>query len=373
MSNRTCLFTSESVTAGHPDKVCDQISDAIVDACLKQDPYSRVAVETAVKNNNVFLLGELTSEASIDPESIAREVICDIGYDDPELGFCADDCSVFAHISQQSGDIAQGVSQKNEEIGAGDQGMMFGYADNQTKEFMPLPISLAHRLTRRLNFVRTCGLLPYLRPDGKAQVTVAYRDDKPLRVTSVVVSTQHNPAVSLAQLQTDIQKEVINHVIEEEKRSPNMDVHINPTGRFVVGGPVGDSGVTGRKIIVDTYGGWSRHGGGAFSGKDPTKVDRSAAYAARQAAKSVVAGGMASRCEIQLAYAIGVAKPVSVLVDTFDTNKVELENIEKYVADIDFRPKAIIERLGLRGPIYRATAAYGHFGRNDFAWERPLL
>jgi len=342
-----------------------------VDACLEQDSNSRVAVETAVKNNTVFLLGEITSQAKIDAEAITRQVIRDIGYDDPLLGFCADTCSVTVHISQQSADIAQGVNQQ-QDIGAGDQGMMFGYADNQTKELMPLPISLAHRLTRRLTEVRTTNLLPYLKPDGKAQVTVAYQENEPQHVASVIISTQHSPDVSLSQLHSDIRHFVIDHVITPDQQAEDIKAYINPTGRFVIGGPVGDSGLTGRKIIVDTYGGWSRHGGGAFSGKDPTKVDRSAAYAARQAAKSVVSSGLAERCELQLAYAIGVAQPVSIHGDTFGTNKVPLQQIKEFVTAIDFRPAAIIDRLNLKQPLYQATAAYGHFGRMQFPWEQPL-
>jgi len=366
------FFTSESVTEGHPDKVCDQISDAVLDACLAQDPMSRVAVETAVKDNAVFVLGELTSDAKIDPEKIAREAIRKIGYTDDNLGFAADSAEVQVHLSQQSADIAQGVDKSKEELGAGDQGMMFGYADRQTPELMPLPISLAHKLTKRLAEVRKKKIVDGLGPDGKAQVTVEYRDGKPWQVTTVVVSTQHSEDLSLRELRRVIREQVIDAVIPAKLAAKNMKVHINPTGRFVVGGPVGDSGVTGRKIIVDTYGGWSRHGGGAFSGKDSTKVDRSAAYAARQAAKSVVAANLADACEIQLAYAIGVAAPVSIHVTTFEIGRVSDREIAELLSRIDFRPTAIIERLNLRQPIFQATAAYGHFGRKEFSWEQPL-
>lgn len=372
MLQDTYYFTSESVAAGHPDKVCDQISDAILDACLAQDPLSRVAVETAVKDNKVFVLGELTSGAQIDPEAISRQTIREIGYTDPALGFDADTCEVAVHLSQQSPDIAQGVDQGMDELGAGDQGMMFGYADTQTDTYMPLPITLAHQLTRRLSEVRTQGIVPHLRPDGKAQVTVKYEDGVPQQVTAVVLSTQHGPEVELKGLRQKLRTHVIDAVITQELQAPDIMLHINPTGKFEIGGPVGDSGVTGRKIIVDTYGGWSRHGGGAFSGKDPTKVDRSAAYAARQAAKSVVAAGLATRCEVQLSYAIGVARPVSIHVETFGTNTVDPQAIEKRLLAIDFRPAAIIERLQLRRPIYLPTAAYGHFGRKEFSWEHVL-
>ena len=369
---RSFLFTSESVTEGHPDKVCDQISDAILDACLEQDPLSRVAVETCVKDNDIWLVGELTTKANIDPEAIARLVIKDIGYVDNALGFTADSAKVHTHLSQQSADIAQGVSQASGELGAGDQGMMFGYADQQTPEFMPLPISLAHALTRRLAQVRREGILPWLRPDGKAQVTVAYENSQPKFITAVVVSAQHDENLSLDELRKAIRQHVINPIIPKPLQIDNMQIHINPTGRFATGGPIGDSGLTGRKIIVDTYGGWSRHGGGAFSGKDPTKVDRSAAYAARQAAKEIIAAGLADACEIQLAYAIGVAQPVSINVTTFGTGKISDQEIEQMLNRIDFRPAAIIERLNLRRPIYHQTAAYGHFGRSKFPWEQPL-
>ncbi|MBI4021967.1 MAG: methionine adenosyltransferase [Candidatus Andersenbacteria bacterium] len=368
----TFLFTSESVTAGHPDKVCDAISDAILDTCLAQDPLARVAVECAVKDQDVWLFGELTTAAAIDPEKISRSVIADIGYTDQQLGFSAETAHIHIYLSQQSSDIAQGVSQSNGEIGAGDQGMMFGYADRQTKELMPLPITLAHALTRALNRVRRTGRLPYLRPDGKSQVTVRYEDGQPRAVTAVVISAQHHPDVSMKELRRDIRQHVINAVIPPALQAADMVVHINPTGRFVIGGPVGDSGLTGRKIIVDTYGGWARHGGGCFSGKDPTKVDRSAAYAARQAAASVVSHNLADACEIQLAYAIGIAQPISIHVNTFGTERVPIAEIDRQLQAIDFRPAAIINRLQLQRPIYRATAAFGHFGRPEFPWEQPL-
>ena len=368
----THIFTSESVTEGHPDKICDQISDAILDACLAQDPTSRVAVETGVKDNAVFLLGELTTKATIKPEAIARQVIRDIGYTDDRLGFSADSCQVHVHLSQQSPDIAQGVDRSDKDIGAGDQGMMFGYADRQTPQFMPLPIWLAHQLTQRLAFVRKHGILPWVRPDGKAQVTIAYEGQNPTAVTTVVVSTQHDEEISLEELREAVQREVVEAVIPRQLVSSTMRLHINPTGRFVIGGPVGDSGVTGRKIIVDTYGGWSRHGGGAFSGKDPTKVDRSAAYAARQAARSVIEADLAERCEIQLAYAIGIAEPVGIYVTTFGTGSIPDNEIAALVSEIDFRPAAIIERLQLRRPLYLPTASYGHFGRDTFPWEEPV-
>lgn len=366
------LFTSESVTEGHPDKICDQISDAILDACLQQDPFSRVAVETAVKDKSVFLLGEVTSKATIDPDAIARGVIRGIGYTDEALGFSAESAAVHVHLSQQSPDIAQGVSLGTHELGAGDQGMMFGYADTQTEEFLPLPISLAHRLARRLAQVRKDGTLPWLGPDGKTQVTVQYKDGAPKGVAGVVVSTQHSDSVSLEELRAAVRMHVVDAVIPASLQRADMNVFINPTGRFVVGGPVGDSGVTGRKIIVDTYGGWARHGGGAFSGKDATKVDRSAAYAARQAARSVVAAGLAERCEIQLAYAIGVPHPVSIFIETFGTERVAKTDIAERLASLDFSPAGIIERLGLRQPGFQATAAYGHFGRPEFSWEHAV-
>lgn len=363
------LFTSESVTEGHPDKICDQISDGILDACLAQDPYSRVGVETGVKDDDIFLLGELTTQAHIDPIAIARQIVSDIGYNYPDLGFSASSARIHLHLSRQSSDIAQGVYHEDQTIGAGDQGMMFGYADRQTPELMPLPISLAHRLTRRLTQVRKEGLLPFLRPDGKSQVTVQYIDNQPHFVNTVVLSAQHDESVSTPDLRAALEEHVINAVIGPNLRSEHMAVHINPTGRFVIGGPVGDSGVTGRKIIVDTYGGWSRHGGGCFSGKDATKVDRSAAYAARQAAKSIVAAGLADRCEIQLSYAIGIAQPVSIHATTFGTNNIPEFQIEELLQHLDFRPAAIIQRLHLRQPIFLPTATYGHFGRPEFPWE----
>lgn len=366
------VFSSESVTEGHPDKICDQISDAILDACLKQDPNSRVGVETAVKDNKVFILGELTSNSVIDAEKIARRVIRDIGYRDEKLLFTADQAEVHIALSKQSGDIARGVGKRNGEIGAGDQGMMFGYADLQTKDFLPLPISLAHRLARQLTKVRKTGRLPWLRPDGKTQVTVRYEGNVPKEMTAIVVSAQHDPNIALNDLRKAIKKFVIDPVVPSKLLAKKVQLLINPTGRFVIGGPVGDSGVTGRKIIVDTYGGWARHGGGAFSGKDATKVDRSAAYAARQAALSVVKSGLAKRCEVQLAYAIGVAQPVSVMVETFGTEIVPKEEIEKFIAKIDFCPAAIIERLNLRKPIFQKTAVYGHFGRPEFPWEKVV-
>ncbi|MDO8512653.1 MAG: methionine adenosyltransferase [bacterium] len=366
------VFSSESVTEGHPDKICDQISDAILDACLKQDPNSRVGVETAVKDNKVFILGELTSNAEIDAEKIARRVIRDIGYRDEKLIFTADQALVHVALSKQSGDIARGVGKRNGEIGAGDQGMMFGYADLQTNDFLPLPISLAHRLARQLTKVRKTGQLSWLRPDGKTQVTVRYEGNVPKEITAIVVSAQHDPNISLNDLRKAIKKFVIDPVVPAKLLAKKVQILINPTGRFVIGGPVGDSGVTGRKIIVDTYGGWARHGGGAFSGKDATKVDRSGAYAARQVALSVVKKGMAQRCEVQLAYAIGVAQPVSVMVETFGTEIKPKEEIEKFVAKIDFRPAAIIERLNLRKPIFQKTAAYGHFGKPEFSWEKVV-
>lgn len=369
---RSFLFTSESVTEGHPDKVCDQLSDAILDACLNQDPYSRVAVEAGVKDNTVFIIGELTSKANINPEDIVRETIKDIGYDNDALGFNANTVQINTQLSRQSPDIAQGVDREDKDIGAGDQGMMFGYADNQTEELMPLPISLAHRLTKRLTEVRKKNILPFLRPDGKAQVTVKYANNQPTSITTIVVSTQHDDSVSTNELRSAVQEYVIDYVIPKEQQDNQITIHINPTGRFVIGGPVGDSGLTGRKIIVDTYGGWSRHGGGCFSGKDPTKVDRSAAYAARQAAKSIIAANLADKCEIQLSYAIGVAQPVSIHVTTFGTNKIPKKDIENLLKTIDFRPAALIKRLNLLQPIYKATAAYGHFGRNEFPWEQTI-
>jgi len=364
------LFTSESVTEGHPDKIADQISDAILDACLAEDPYSRVACETLTCTGLVVIAGEITTRAYVDFQSLVRGTVAAIGYDNALYGFDSNTCAVISTINKQSGDIAMGVDTG----GAGDQGMMFGYATNETPELMPTPISLAHRLTRRLSEVRKSGLMAYLRPDGKSQVSVEYdANHKPVRVDAVVISTQHAENVTNEELRADILKNVIQHVIPANLLDENTKYHINPTGRFVIGGPMGDSGLTGRKIIVDTYGGMGRHGGGAFSGKDPTKVDRSAAYMARYIAKNIVAAGLADRCEVQLAYAIGVADPVSVLVDTFGTGKVAEDKLELLVrANFSLTPKGIIESLNLRRPIYKATAAYGHFGREgkDFTWEQ---
>ena len=363
------LFTSESVTEGHPDKIADQISDAILDACLEQDPYSRVACETLTCTGLVVIAGEITTQAYVDFQSIVRGTVAAIGYDNALYGFDSNTCSVISTINKQSGDIAMGVDTG----GAGDQGMMFGYATNETPELMPVPISLAHKLTKRLSEVRKSGLMAYLRPDGKSQVTVEYdANQKPVRVDAVVISTQHAETVSNEELRADILKHVIQAVVPAKLLDAGTKYHINPTGRFVIGGPMGDTGLTGRKIIVDSYGGMGRHGGGAFSGKDPTKVDRSAAYMARYVAKNIVAGGLADRCEVQLAYAIGVAEPVSVLVDTFGTGKVDEDKLEALVrANFLLTPKAIIESLNLRRPIYKATAAYGHFGREgkEFTWE----
>jgi len=381
MSKR--YFTSESVTEGHPDKVCDQVSDAILDAMLAQDKYSRVACETTCTTGMVMVMGEITTDAQVNIPEIVREVVCGIGFDNNECGFDGNTCAVFTTIDKQSADIAMGVDRSFELKGgqedtynlhgAGDQGMMFGFACNDTEELMPLPISLAHKLARRLTEVRKNGTLSYLRPDGKSQVTIEYDDnDKPVRVEAVVVSSQHDP-IDIEILRKDIIENVIKPIIPEKYLDENTKFYVNPTGNFVIGGPVGDSGLTGRKIIVDTYGGYSRHGGGAFSGKDPTKVDRSAAYAARYVAKNIVAAGLADKCELQLAYAIGVARPLSVRVDTFGTGKLSDAQLEDLVNKyFDLRPAAIIEKLELRKPQYRALAAYGHMGRIDLdvKWEK---
>jgi S-adenosylmethionine synthetase len=363
------LFTSECVTEGHPDKIADQISDAILDACLEQDPYSRVAAETLTCTGLVVIAGEITTKAYVDFQSLVRGVVASIGYDNALYGFDSNTCAVISTINKQSGDIAQGVDTG----GAGDQGMMFGYASNDTSELMPAPISLAHKLTRQLTAVRKSGKLPYLRPDGKSQVTVEYDENgKPARIDAVVISSQHSDSVSNEQLHADILKYVIQAVLPGAWLDEHTKYHINPTGRFVIGGPMGDTGLTGRKIIVDTYGGMGRHGGGAFSGKDPTKVDRSAAYMARYIAKNIVAAGLADRAEVQLAYAIGVAEPVSVLIETFGTGKISEAKLTELVRkNFSLTPKGIIESLNLRRPIYQKTAAYGHFGRNDpdFTWE----
>ncbi|MGM9974303.1 MAG: methionine adenosyltransferase [Clostridiaceae bacterium] len=377
------LFTSESVTEGHPDKICDQISDAVLDAILEQDPKARVACETAVTTGMVLVMGEITTSCYVDIPRLVRETVREIGYDRAKYGFDCDTCSVITSIDEQSGDIAMGVDEalesregeieKADAIGAGDQGMMFGFATNETSEFMPLPIAMAHRLSRRLSEVRKNGTLDYLRPDGKTQVTVEYDDNKPVRIDTIVISTQHGPDVSQEELKKDIMDKVINSVVPSELIDDDTKYYINPTGRFVIGGPQGDSGLTGRKIIVDTYGGYGRHGGGAFSGKDPTKVDRSGAYAARWVAKNLVAAGVADKLEIEIAYAIGVAKPVSIEVDTFGTGKISEDKIIEIIEKVfDLRPAAIIRELDLRRPIFKQTAAYGHFGRTDLnlPWEQ---
>lgn len=377
------LFTSESVTKGHPDKICDQISDAILDAMIEQDPMSRVACETTCTTGQVLVMGEITSNAQVDIPSIVRKTVCEIGYDSDEKGFNGNTCAVLVALDKQSADIAMGVDKsfelKNDEDdeynlnGAGDQGMMFGYACDETEELMPMPISLAHKLSLKLTEVRENGTLPYLYSDGKTQVTVQYEDGKPVKVTAVVVSSQHSADVSLETLRKDIIEKVIKTTVPAELMDDETVIYVNPTGRFVIGGPQGDSGLTGRKIIVDTYGGYARHGGGAFSGKDPTKVDRSAAYASRWVAKNIVAAGLAKKCEVELAYAIGVAKPVSVMVDTFGTGVKSDEEIGEIINKVfDLRPSAIIDRLDLRKPIYKNVAAYGHMGREDLgvSWEK---
>lgn len=381
----TRLFTSESVTEGHPDKICDQISDAILDAIIAKDPYARVACETAVTTGLVLVYGQITTKCYVDIPQIVRNTIREIGYTRAKYGFDADTCSVLLSIGEQSADIALGVDKaleaktqkpgQNDEnaIGAGDQGMMIGYATNESESYLPLPIDLAHRLARRLTDIRKSGQLDYLRPDGKTQVTVEYKNDKPVRVHTIVIAAQHHPEISQAQIRHDLIENVIYPVVPPQFLDDKTRYLINPTGRFVIGGPQGDSGVTGRKIVVDTYGGLARHGGGAFSGKDPTKVDRSGAYAVRYVAKNIVAAGLADQCEIQVAYAIGVANPVSIMVDTFGTGKIPDDKIAKLIENcFDLRPAAIIKSLNLRRPIYRQTAAYGHFGRTDLdlPWER---
>ena len=380
---RKRFFTSESVTEGHPDKMCDQISDAVLDEIFKKDPQARVACETSITTGLVLLSGEITCECYVDMQSVVRETVKEIGYTRAKYGFDGDTCAVLTAIDPQSADIAQGVDvslekkkgeeQSSEDLGAGDQGIMFGFACNETEELMPLPIVLAHKLAKRMAAVRKDGTLNYLRPDGKTQVTVEYHDDKPVRVDTVVMSSQHSPNVSQEQIKADLIKYVAREIISEDLLDEATKFYVNPTGKFVIGGPHGDAGLTGRKIIVDTYGGFSRHGGGAFSGKDPTKVDRSATYAARYVAKNIVAAGLADKCEIELAYAIGVSHPISIFIETFDTEKISIDQIESLVnKHFDLRPSAIINDLGLRRPIYKQTAAYGHFGRNDLdlPWER---
>jgi S-adenosylmethionine synthetase len=385
MQSKKYVFTSESVTEGHPDKICDQVSDSVLDACLEQDPNSRVACESATKTGFIMVLGEITTHAFVDFDRLIRQLVIDIGYDTSEKGFDGNTCAVQVAIANQSGDIALGVNKaleakagqmtdsQIEQIGAGDQGMMFGYACNETPTLMPMPIYYAHKLTRKLAEVRKANGLSWLRPDGKSQVTVEYHKGKPVRIDTVLISTQHSPEVTHSEIEEGIMEHIITPVIPESLRDEKMKIFVNPTGRFVIGGPMGDAGVTGRKIIVDTYGGMGRHGGGCFSGKDPTKVDRSAAYAARWVAKNVVAAGLADRCELEVAYAIGVARPLSLNVETFGTGKVDDEKIVKAINEVfDLRPGAIIRDLDLRKPIYRKTASYGHFGRDDieFTWER---
>ena len=382
MNENKRFFTSESVTEGHPDKLCDKISDAVLDELLRQDPMSRVACEVTCTTGLILIMGEITTEGYVDFQTLARDTVRKIGYDRAKYGFDCDSCAVISSVHEQSPDIALGVDRSLEakngesdgfDTGAGDQGLMFGYACDETPELMPLPISLAHKLAKKLTEVRKNGTIPYLRPDGKTQVTVEYDGDRPVRVDTIVVSSQHSDIVTLNQIRADIEREVIKTTVPAELLDEKTKIYVNPTGRFVIGGPMGDSGLTGRKIIVDTYGGYSRHGGGAFSGKDPTKVDRSAAYMSRYAAKNVVAAGLAEKAEIQVAYAIGVAHPVSIFVDTFGTGKVADDVISAAVAKVfDFRPAAIIKKLDLRKPQYKALAAYGHMGRDDLdvAWER---